>query len=132
MFPGFWYAGRPIGLGMGPVLAVIWKFFAASVGAGVGTFLIFKVMPYFAAIPGVQGAFVRMVSFSLVFLVLYLAAVIALHRGLRPLSETADLIRDLLPERMGGRVPPAAVDANTAVLESTEDAQLQPDVLAAS
>ncbi len=120
MFPGFWYAGKPIGLGMGPLLAVIWKFFAASVAAGVGTFLIFKAMPYFAAIPGVEGAFVRMVSLSLVFLVLYVAVVIALHRGLRPLSETADLVRDLLPERMGGRVPAAAPDPNVAVLESPE------------
>jgi hypothetical protein len=72
---------------------------------------------------------VRMVAVSLVFLVLYLAAVIALHRGLRPLSETADLIRDLLPERMAGKISPAAVDANAAVLESTEDAQLQPDLV---
>ena len=39
MFPGFWYAGKPIGLGMGPVFAVIWKFFAASVVAGFGTAL---------------------------------------------------------------------------------------------
>jgi PST family polysaccharide transporter len=121
MFPGFWYAGKPIGLGMGPLLAVIWKFFAASVAA----FLIFKAMPYFAAIPGVEGAFVRMVSLSLVFLVLYVTAVIALHRGLRPLSETADLIRDLLPERMGGRASPPAVDAN--VIESPEDVRLRAD-----
>ena len=42
MFPGFWYAGKPIGLGIGPVFAVIWKFFAASVGAGVGTALIIR------------------------------------------------------------------------------------------
>jgi PST family polysaccharide transporter len=130
MFPGFWYAGKPIGLGMGPVMAVIWKFFAASVGAGVGTLLIFKAMPYFARMAGIEGAFVRMVSVSLVFFGLYLAAVIALHRGLRPLSETADLIRDLLPERMAGRVSPAAVDANAAVLESSEDAKQQPDLVA--
>ncbi len=130
MFPGFWYAGQPIGLGMGPVLAAIWKFFAASVGAGVGTLLIFKAMPYFAAIPGVQGAFVRMVSISLLFFGLYVAAVIALHQGLRPLSETADLIRDLLPERMAGRVSPAAVDATAAIAESPEGAKLQPDLVA--
>jgi hypothetical protein len=115
---------------MGPVMAVIWKFFAASVGAGVGTLLIFKAMPYFARMAGIEGAFVRMVSVSLVFFGLYLAAVIALHRGLRPLSETADLIRDLLPERMAGRVSPAAVDANAAVLESSEDAKQQPDLVA--
>ena len=98
MFPGFWYAGKPIGLGMGPVLAVIWKFFAASVGAGVGTLLIFRTMPHFAGISGIQGAFARMVSGSVVFFGLYLGGVIALHRGVKPLSETAGLIRDLLPE----------------------------------
>ncbi len=37
MFPGFWYAGKPIGLGIGPIFAAIWKFFAASVVAGFGT-----------------------------------------------------------------------------------------------
>ena len=59
MFPGFWYAGKPIGLGMGPVMAVIWKFFASSVGASVGTLLIFRALPYFATMVGLRGAFVR-------------------------------------------------------------------------
>jgi len=30
---------------------------------------------------------------------------------------------------MAGKISPAAVDANAAVLESTEDAQLQPDLV---
>jgi len=132
MFPGFWYAGKPIGLGIGPVLAVIWKFFAASVGAGIGTLLIFRAMPYFARMSGLQGAFVRMVSVSLVFSGLYFGGVTALHRGLKPLSETADLIRDLLPERMVGRALPIAVDARPSedILGYSEDAKLQPDFVA--
>ena len=52
MFPGFWYAGKPIGLGIGPIFAVIWKFFAASVGAGLGTALIVKAMPHFVTMFG--------------------------------------------------------------------------------
>jgi polysaccharide transporter, PST family len=99
MFPGFWYAGKPIGLGIRPVLAVVWKFFAASVGAGFGTALIIRATPYFATAFGATGALVRMVSVSLIFFVLYIAGVIAFHQGLRPLSETARLVRDLLPER---------------------------------
>lgn len=99
MFPGFWYAGKPIGLGIRPVLAVIWKFFVASVGAGFGTALIIRAIPYFATAFGATGAFVRMVSVSLVFFGLYIGGVIALHRGLKPLSETVGLLRDLLPER---------------------------------
>ncbi len=111
MFPGFWYAGKPIGLGIGRVLGVVWKFFAASVGAGFGTALIIRAIPHFATAFGASGAFVRMVSVSLIFFALYIAGVIALHQGLRPLSETIGLLRDLLPERSNERTFPAAADA---------------------
>jgi O-antigen/teichoic acid export membrane protein len=99
MFPGFLYAGKPIGLGIWPIFAVVWKFFAASVGAGLGTVLIIRATPYFATAITAPSAFVRMVSVSLVFFGLYFGGVIALHLGLKPLSETVSLLRDLLPER---------------------------------
>jgi len=99
MFPGFWYAGKPIGLGIGPMLATIWKFFVASVLAGAATLLIFRDMPYFAAIVGAPGALVRILFVSLVFFGIYIGGVIALHQGLRPLKETVSLLRDLLPEQ---------------------------------
>ena len=104
MFPGFWYAGKPIGLGVWPIFAVVWKFFAASVGAGLGTVLIIKATPYFGTAITAPSAFVRMVSVSLVFFGLYIGGVIALHLGLKPLSETVSLLRDLLPERTVSRV----------------------------
>jgi O-antigen/teichoic acid export membrane protein len=104
MFPGFWYAGKPIGLGIAPVLAVIWKFFAASVAAGLGTALLVRVIPYLAPPLGAAGALVHMVSVSVVFFGLYLVGVIVLHQGLKPLNDTARLIHDLLPERPVRRV----------------------------
>ena len=115
MFPGFWYAGKPIGLGIGPIFAIIWKFFAASALAGCVTVLIISAMPRFATKFGAPSAFVNMVSVSLVFFGLYFAGVIALHRGLRPLSDTVALLRDLLPERMVGRTFPEAVDTEGAL-----------------
>jgi PST family polysaccharide transporter len=119
MFPGFWYAGQPIGMGIGPVFAVIWKFFAASVGAGVATALMIRAMPLFATVSGALGAFLRMLSVSLIFFALYFAGVIALYQGLKPLSETVNLLRDLLPESMIRRTFPAAIGAETAL--SQED-----------
>jgi hypothetical protein len=110
MFPGFWYAGKPIGLGMGPVFSVIWKFFVASAVAGIGTSLIVTAVPLFAAALGAQSAFVRMVSVSLLFFALYICGVIVLHRGLKPINQTISLLRELLPERMVREVIPAAVD----------------------
>jgi PST family polysaccharide transporter len=111
MFPGFWYAGKPIGLGIGPIFAVIWKFFAASVVAGVGTAVVITAVPLFARVFGAQSAFVRMVSVSLVFFALYFGGVIVLHWGLKPINETISLLRELLPERTVGDAIPAAVDS---------------------
>jgi O-antigen/teichoic acid export membrane protein len=129
MFPGFWYAGKPIGLGMGPVFAVIWKFFAASAGAGFGTVLIIRAMPLFATTSGASGAFERMVSVSLVFFALYFGGVIALHQGLKPLSEIASLLGDLLPERTVSRTVLAAVETEDALAVAAwhEEAKSQPD-----
>ena len=81
MFPGFWYAGKPIGLGIGPVFAVIWKFFAASAGAGVvQPVLIIRAIPHFAMTLGDCGRFREDgLPVSPVFFALYLGAVIALH-----------------------------------------------------
>jgi O-antigen/teichoic acid export membrane protein len=111
MFPGFWYAGKPIGLGIGPVFAVIWKFFAASVVAGIGTALFIRAIPLFVTALGASGALERMVSVSLVFFGLYVGGVIALHQGLKPLSDTVSLLRELLPERTLKPTLAVAVDA---------------------
>jgi O-antigen/teichoic acid export membrane protein len=99
MLPGFKYAGKPIALGIGPIFTTIWKFFGASVMAGLGTALIVRILPYFSAGSGARGALVRMVSVSLLFFSLYLAGVVALHRGLKPVSDTLNLLSELLPGR---------------------------------
>ncbi len=99
MLPAFWYAGKPIGFGVGPVLAVVWKFFVASVAAGCSAAWLIHRWPPFAAAPGAPGALARLVSVSLLFFTLYVGAVIALHRGLDPLRQAIRLVRDLLPQR---------------------------------
>jgi len=111
MLPAFWYAGKPIGLGVAPILAVVWKFFVASAAAGCGAAWLIHIVPPFAVTPGALGALARLVSVSLVFLALYLAAVVALHRGFEPLRQAARLIGDLLPQRSPrqlGSVEPSA------------------------
>ncbi len=110
MFPGFWYAGKPIGLGIGPIFAVIWKFFAASVLAGCSTALILRVAPGLGTIAGASGALLRMVLVSLIFFALYLIAVVLLHRGSQPINDTLGLVRDLLPERLLRLTPSLAAN----------------------
>jgi hypothetical protein len=97
MFPGFRYAGQPIGLGLKPIVGAIWKFMAASATAGCATFLLIKVAPHSATRFGISGAFVNLISVSATFYVLYLGGVIALHGGMKPIHELLSLIHDFLP-----------------------------------
>jgi PST family polysaccharide transporter len=98
MLPGFKYAGKPIGLGIGPIFITIWKFFIASLVAGLATAAIVSALHYSSAADTARGALIRMVVVSLLFFTLYLASVIAFHNGHKPISETIGLIRELLPE----------------------------------
>jgi polysaccharide transporter, PST family len=129
MFPGLWYAGRPIGLGIGAILGEIWKFFAASTLAAGATVLILRASSLSVDPSSAGGAFLRMILVSLLFFVLYIGFVVALHRGFRPLSETADIIREFLPERRDSHIPPVAVDANipTEISAWPADSNLKAD-----
>jgi O-antigen/teichoic acid export membrane protein len=99
MLPAFWYAGKPISLGVGPIVATVWKFFVASAAAGCGTGLLIHFTSPFATTPGALGAFARLVSVSTLFLALYLGGVILLYRGLEPINQTLRLLHDLKPQR---------------------------------
>ncbi len=115
MFPGFWYAGKPIGLGIGTVFAAVWKFFVASVVAGCVTVLIIKAMPHFTMTAGASSAFIRMMSVSLLFFGLYFCGVVAFYRGLKPINETISLLRHLLPDPTVTRRFPAPRDTEQAL-----------------
>jgi PST family polysaccharide transporter len=99
MFPGLWYAGKPIELGIGAILAAIWKFFFASICAGGMTALVVSMAPHVPIGSGASTALVKLIAVSIAFLTLYLGWVIVLHRGLEPISQTIELLRDLLPQR---------------------------------
>jgi O-antigen/teichoic acid export membrane protein len=131
MFPGFWYAGKPIALGIGPMLAAIWRFFVASAVAGCATAMISRALPHSSTALGATDALLRMLSISLVFFTLYFGGVIALHRGLEPFKETAGLIRNLLPDRISRPISPIGGDATFSeeIREWPEGASLTFDAM---
>jgi O-antigen/teichoic acid export membrane protein len=112
MLPAFWYAGKPIGLGIGPILAVVWKFFVASVVAGCSVAWLVHVRPPLADVAGALGAFVRLTLVSLLFAALYLGIVVALHRGLEPIRQALRLAKELLPKGAASEQP--SVDPSAA------------------
>lgn len=93
--PAMWYAGKPIGLGVGPMLHTVWRYIAAALTAGLVCEFVLSRWQWLAAIKGVQGAGLRVLIDSFAFTILYLGVVIALHRGLRPLERLFRLVRDM-------------------------------------
>src|SRR5439155_5629995 len=85
--PALWYAGRPISLGIVPVIGAVWKYLLASALAGCGSAVIIRGIPSLALASGSMGAIGRIVVFSALFGALYLGAVILLHRGCDPIRD---------------------------------------------
>jgi hypothetical protein len=66
-----------------------------------------REIPFLVAAQHIPGALARMAATSLLFLVLYLAAIIALHGGPEPLYRFARLLPEMLPLAKS-RVSPAS------------------------
>lgn len=94
--PAFWYAGKPIHLGVSPIVSAVWKYIVASLLAGGASALIIREIPPLVAYPGALGALARVVTISVLFSALYIAAVILLHGGPEPLYGFAKLLPDMV------------------------------------
>jgi PST family polysaccharide transporter len=99
LIPAFWYAGRPIGLGVSFLVAAVWRYGAASLLAGAATAAIFRGTPSWASPSGAGSALEATIIISSAFVTLYVSAVILLHWGCAPLRQFAGLLRDLAPTR---------------------------------
>jgi polysaccharide transporter, PST family len=110
--PAFWYAGRPIHFGIGPVIATVWKYIAAAVLAGCMSAFVMQAIPVFGAMSGLVGPFVRIVVVSVLFVTLYLGGVTVLHGGWAPLTQFAMLLREMLPSSWFARTAPAVAQPN--------------------
>ena len=104
--PAFWYAGKPIGLGISPVAGAVWRYVLASLLAGVGTAAIIRPMWSFAAASSSLGAIEHMAVISLLFAALYLGAVVLLHGGFSPIYQVAGLVREMTPWGRSSRPSP--------------------------
>ena len=124
--PAFWYAGKPIHFGVGPVLAIVGKYILASALAGGASAAIIHETSFLLSAPGVLGALERIVTTSLLFAILYVGAIIIFHGGPEPLYRFARLLPEMLQgkrSRQGSPTPDAHRISETA----DPDAQAVPE-----
>ncbi len=94
--PAMWYAGKPIGLGISPVIAEVWRYIVASLLAGVTCSLLLARYAFLSGMTGANGAAVRIVAVSVSFVLLYLLGIVALHRSFAPLRSAVNLFREMV------------------------------------
>jgi O-antigen/teichoic acid export membrane protein len=97
LIPAFWYAGKPIGFGVTPMLSVVWRYCLASLMAGCASAAILHGVSFLVTAAGIVGAIDRIVTTCLLFGVLYIAAIVILHGGFDPLYRFVRLVPDMLP-----------------------------------
>lgn len=117
--PALWYAGRPAGLRIAPVVGIVWRSALASAFAAGTTAVMIPLVPSLAIASSLAGLAVRISETCLLFGGLYLTAVIVLHRGRAPLSQFAALFRELLPGRFSGSSSRVAVAVETSPTAAT-------------
>ncbi|MGH9345384.1 MAG: lipopolysaccharide biosynthesis protein [Terriglobia bacterium] len=111
IIPAFWYAGRPIQLGVWPVIAAVWKYALASLLAACACAGIVHYTVFLAVASSAGAALEGVVIISALFGALYASAVVVLYRGYAPFRQVAGLLRELAPR-------PKAIDLDTAKVES--------------
>jgi len=95
--PALWYAGKPINLDIASVIGTVWKYILASALAGCSSALILRIGSLLGAGTSAMDAAIRIVKTSVLFVILYLGAIILLYRGCAPLYQVGRLLREMLP-----------------------------------
>ncbi|HXN24749.1 MAG TPA: lipopolysaccharide biosynthesis protein [Candidatus Dormibacteraeota bacterium] len=108
--PAFWYAGKPIGLGIAAVVGAVWKYVVACLLASGIVLWTSRALPS----GWMQHAMERIGIISSMFAALYIAAVVLLHRGLAPVKQVLVLLQEFKSsKRLQARMPGVATDAVT-------------------
>jgi O-antigen/teichoic acid export membrane protein len=115
--PAIQYAGKPIGLGAGSVVAAIWRYVAAALLAGIALAVVPAHSLAFVAGAGVGAAALRVLAVSAVYTIVYIGCVVLLHGGLEPLRRMAGLLAEIVPASR--RSSPAARVSGKVVRWST-------------
>lgn len=131
--PALWYAGQPIGLGVKPVISIVWRYCVASLAAGLMVAFILRQIPWMATMRGKTGSLVRISSISFLVATFYVGGIVLLHGGWKPLWQMAGLMRELLPAKKwtrffgpGSQTPVPDVLADLSPGLSTNAPESQP------
>jgi O-antigen/teichoic acid export membrane protein len=117
--PAFWYAGRPIEFHISDLIAIVWRYVAAAISAGLACAALARGVLGLTVASSAAEALQQSVVKSVLFVILYLFAVVLLHQGFEPLLRVAGLLREMLPGPGPARWWPASAATSGADASSS-------------
>ena len=96
LIPALWYAGKPAGIKASFYLAIIWRYWTAAFASGLIYWLAFRFVGPAAGLYRSLHPFGRIAVGSVVYTALYLAVIIILFKGLRPLGTLMAALKGML------------------------------------
>jgi PST family polysaccharide transporter len=91
LLPGLWYAGKPINLKISLILSEIWRYALCALMSGV--LCAFFIVPNLASF----NIWLRIGASLFAYLIIYLAAIVIIHRSTGPIKRVLSLLKLLLP-----------------------------------
>ena len=96
ILPALWYAGRPVGFGLAPVIEATWKYVVAAFVARIATTGLVLQVPLSAGGSDSINAFAHLLALGSMVSAFYLAAIVLLNGGPGPLYEFAQLLTEMV------------------------------------
>ena len=96
LWPALWYAGKPIHLRFGAIISVIWKYFSASLAAGLISWFFLYRYPWTSGLFFALPLLVRLATSFLVIISLYLALIVVLFAGPTPIVHFGEILREMI------------------------------------
>ncbi len=85
-----WYAGRPVKLTLQEMVSGVWKYYVASITAGI-------ISGVFTKSGIIGNLYLRIFSEFALFVTVYLILVIVLYKSTRPINQFYKVAREMLP-----------------------------------
>ena len=95
--PGIWYAGKPINLSVGAIVAIGWRYFFSAAASALLSWTILYRIETVESIYRNLDTFPRIIAAGTLSLLFYLCLIVMLHRSFSQIMEFWPLVLDMAP-----------------------------------
>lgn len=95
--PAMWYAGKAGGIKLSLFVSAVWKYFISALAAGLWSWFFIYIFKYSSACFLKLHIFIRIITASTFYLIIYLLFIVAFFRSVKPILQFIAILRDMKP-----------------------------------